>query len=166
VRLAAALGALAVGSAGVTVTTLPRPAFPAPAESVPRVHRLVLVSSRYQAPGSVPAPRELRGAPATFRGLPLAGGSDQVATTLAFYGRDASTARIVVAVDPGTTEPRYAFDFKNVVWPPRIRPGEREFVYEQVVWLTRRAGRSTSRTLTRPMPARPTAAMRTSPRST
>jgi hypothetical protein len=134
VRLAAAFGALAVGSAGVTVTALPRPAFPGPAANVPSAHRLVLVSSRYRAPGSLPAPRELRGAPESFRGLPLAGGSDQIGTTLAFYGRDSATARIVVAVDPGTIEPRYAFDFKNYVWPPRIRPGEREFVYEQVVW--------------------------------
>lgn len=33
-----------------------------------------------------------------------------------------------------TQKARYAFDFKNYVWPPRIRPGEREFVYESVVW--------------------------------
>lgn len=29
---------------------------------------------------------------------------------------------------------RYAFDFRNYVWPPRIAPGEREFVDERVVW--------------------------------
>ena len=28
----------------------------------------------------------------------------------------------------------YALDFKKYVWPPRNRPGEKEFVYEELVW--------------------------------
>ncbi len=47
---------------------------------------------------------------------------------LRIEGPDGATGHIVVA--PG----RYAFDFRNYAWPPRIAPGEREFVYEQVLW--------------------------------
>jgi hypothetical protein len=47
---------------------------------------------------------------------------------LRIEGPDGSTAHIVRA--PG----RYAFDFRNYAWPPRIVSGDREFVYEQVVW--------------------------------
>jgi hypothetical protein len=124
VRLAAALGALAAGSAGVTVTVLPRPAFPAPAASVPSADRLVVVSSRPNA--SVTVSSSLGGP--SFRGLPAVGRVRTANRSFLVFGRDGASGRILVA--PG----RYAFDFKNYVWPPRIPPGEREFVYEQVVW--------------------------------
>ena len=35
-----------------------------------------------------------------------------------------------VVVAPG----RYSYDFRRYAWPPRIAPGEREFVYEQAVF--------------------------------
>jgi len=131
--LALAGGALAA-TTGATVTTLPRPPFPGPAGKVPPAHRLVLVSSRYRAPGLLPAPMKEWGAPDRFRGLPLVEVFHQPGRTFALYGRDAASARILLAVDPGTIEPRYGFDFRNYVWPTRIAPGEREFVYERVVW--------------------------------
>jgi hypothetical protein len=53
---------------------------------------------------------------------------------LRLEGPDGSTQHIVVA--PG----RYAFDFRRYAWPPRIAPGEREFVYEQAVFAKEAAG--------------------------
>jgi hypothetical protein len=34
----------------------------------------------------------------------------------------------------------YALDFVNYVWPPRVKPGDREFVYEQPEWADERGG--------------------------
>jgi hypothetical protein len=131
-RLAAATAALAVG---VAVTTLPRPPFPGPATNVPDPHRLVVVSSRYRAPGSLGVLEpELAAPPLKLRGLPLVGIIPTPGGVFQLYGKDAASARYLLAPD------RYAFDFKNVVWPPRIRPGEREFVYEQVVWARETGG--------------------------
>ena len=50
-----------------------------------------------------------------------------VGPSFALYGRDGASARILLTN-------RYALDFKNYVWPPRNRPGEKEFVYEEIVW--------------------------------
>ncbi len=134
-RLATALGALALGAGGLTVTTLPRPAFPGPAAAPSGQHRLVLVSSHYASPGIVQSGQELRAGPDHFLGLPLEGGVNQTGrTTFAFYGRDSASAHLILALDNITQKSRYAFDFKNYVWPPRIRPADREFVYESVVW--------------------------------
>jgi hypothetical protein len=99
----------AVGAAGEPLTVLPKPRFNAPA-TAPRHPRVMfrVVSSSPVDPGrtaSSPRPRGLR-----------------------LTGADGSSARLVVA--PG----RYAFDFRNYAWPPRIAPGEREFVFEEVVW--------------------------------
>jgi hypothetical protein len=125
VRLAAALGALAVGAGAgaITVTTPPRPPFPGPAGDVPPAKRLVVVSSRHVAPGGVSEWVGVATVPQRFHGLQLV---KQVGP-LGFYG-SAGDTRLLLA--PG----RYTFDFKNYVWPPGIRPGEREFVYEEVVW--------------------------------
>jgi hypothetical protein len=49
------------------------------------------------------------------------------------YGKDGASARILL------DRHLHAFDFQHYVWPPRIAPGEREFVYEEVVW-AREAG--------------------------
>ena len=122
-RLAAGAIALALGAGGLTLTTLPRPGFPGPATKPGGPHRLVLVSSRYLAPGLGGVVRTTE-APKRFGALDLVGGTGP----LAFYGTDGASARVVLA------PARYAFDFANYVWPPRIKPGEREFVYEQVVW--------------------------------
>ena len=112
-QLLVALGALVlvgtVGAAAERVTVLPKPRFNAPVGEPqrPRVGFRVL-SSRALDPGrltTAPKPRGLR-----------------------IEGADGTSAHVVVA--PG----RYSFDFRNYAWPPRIAPGEREFVYEQVVW--------------------------------
>ena len=135
-RLAIALGALALGAGGFTVTVLPRPTFPGPSAAPGGPHRLVLVSSRYHAPqGPVlylqPASR--------FNGLPSQATFSTANRLFVAYGTDGSTARYVVA-ETKTGKRLYAFDFASYAWPPRIRPGEREFVYEQPQWAEERNG--------------------------
>jgi hypothetical protein len=115
--------ALGAGASTIPVTTLPRPGFPGPAAKPGGPHRLALVSSRYLAPGLGGVVRKTE-APRLFGGLELVGGTGP----LAFYGKDGASARVVLAPN------RYAFDLASYVWPPRIRPGDKEFVYEQVVW--------------------------------
>jgi hypothetical protein len=138
VRLAVAIGALALGASGLTVTVLRRPAFPGPAAAPGGPHRLVLVSSRYLAPGNLE--HDVVTAPAgRFRGLP---GQLMLFTAnriFSIYGRDGATGRYLVASTKGGSK-LYAFDFKNYAWPPRIKPGEREFVYEQPVWAQEAGG--------------------------
>lgn len=53
---------------------------------------------------------------------------------LRLQGPDGNTLHIVVA--PG----RYVYDFRRYAWPPRIAPGEREFVYEETVYAKEAAG--------------------------
>jgi hypothetical protein len=53
---------------------------------------------------------------------------------LRIEGPDGSTRHLVVS--PG----RYAYDFRRYAPPPRIVPGERGFVYEQVVYAKESAG--------------------------
>jgi hypothetical protein len=53
---------------------------------------------------------------------------------LRLEGPDGSTEHVVVS--PG----RYAYDFRRFALPPRIAPGEREFVYEEVVYAREAAG--------------------------
>jgi hypothetical protein len=98
-----------VSAADEPVTVLPKAQFNAPARD-PKPGRVSfqILSSTSLDPGRLtrsPKPRGLR-----------------------IEGPDGSPAHIVRA--PG----RYAFDFRNYAWPPRIVPGDREFVYEQVVW--------------------------------
>jgi hypothetical protein len=133
VRLATALGALALGAGGFTVTTLPRPAFPGPAAAPSGPHRLVVVTSRYDAPGNLENDSNViqqDGLP-TLRGLQLAATIAQPATLIGLYGLDLGSARIMVV--KRSTE-QIGIDFKNYVWPPRIKPGDREFVYEDLQW--------------------------------
>jgi hypothetical protein len=100
---------LAGSAAAEPVTVLPRPRFNAPAGTpAPSPVRFQVVSSSPLDPGRLVDPVQPRG----FR----------------LEGPDGSTRHMVVA--PG----RYALDFRNYARPPRIAPGEREFVYEQVVW--------------------------------
>ncbi len=135
-RLATALGVLALGASGFTVTTLPRPAFPLPLYGSGGPHRLVLVSSRDAQPTlsvNVTTPRP------TFRGASC---FNAVSTANGFFmicGTDGSSGRYLVAYDRAVRR-LYAFDFKNYAWPPRIKPGDREFVYEQPVWAQELAG--------------------------
>jgi hypothetical protein len=137
VRPAIAFGALALGVGGFSVTTLPRPPFPGPT-ALPIGHRLVLVSSTHLAPGNLE--NDNLTAPAnTFRGL--AGQQTLFTANRVFdiYGKDGSTGRYLVAYDK-VGHKLYAFDFKNYGWPPRIKPGDREFVYEQPVWAQEAGG--------------------------
>ena len=118
--------ALAVGATGITVTTLPRPPFPGPVESAPEAKRLVVVSSRKVSP-SLGGMRLVRahGVPDSVRGLPL---QQTICPGFALYGKDGASGRILLSTKG------WALDFKKYVWPPRNRPGEKEFVYEELVW--------------------------------
>jgi hypothetical protein len=115
VRRVVALIALAgvcaplAAAAGEPVTVLPKPRFNAPAQApTATTVRFEIIASRPLDPGRLtPAPHP--------RGLRI-------------EGPDGATRHVVVK--PG----RYAFDFRNYALAPRIAPGEREFVYEEVVW--------------------------------
>jgi hypothetical protein len=112
------------------VTTLPRPTFPGPAAAPGGPQRLVLVSSR---PAPVSGVSRDFTSDDVFRGLALQNEFGTANRIFAVYGKDGATGRYLIAyTKSGST--LYAFDFKNYAWPPRIRPGEREFVYEQPVW--------------------------------
>ena len=115
--LAAGLASLvlagAAGAAGEPVTVLPKPRFNAPATASARVTFTILSSTPIDPGRLTTAPKP--------RGLVL-------------EGEDASSQHVVRA--PG----RYAYDFVKYAWPPRIAPGEREFVYEQVVWAKEAGG--------------------------
>jgi hypothetical protein len=120
---------LTVGLAGLAVTTLPRPPFPGPVKAAPEAKRLSVVSSRKISPGlGADLSCHVFGVPKTVRGLPLQRALCPGGTRFALYGKDGASERILLGLN------NYELDFKNYVWPPRIRPGEREFVYEEVVW--------------------------------
>jgi hypothetical protein len=125
-----ALAAVAAGS--FAVTTLPRPPFPGPAARASAPTHLLIVSSRYHAPSSSGSSLIPYGVPNSFRGAELLRGFRQGASAFALYGRDGASARYLISFD-AKGRFRYGFDFKRYVWPPRIKPGEREFVYEEVV---------------------------------
>ena len=138
-KLAVGAAALAVGATGITVTTLPKPPFPGPVTSAPDAKQLVVVSSRRISPGlgtGVPS-CELTKLPDSVRGLPLQRTICPGGPPFAFYGRDGASSRILSST-------KYDLDFKKYVWPPRNRPGEKEFgwqeergitsIYEELVW--------------------------------
>lgn len=129
----AALLAAAIG-ASIVVTTPPRPPFPGPVTSAPDAKRLVVVSSRKISPGlGGPAPScVIEGVPESMRGLPHQRSFCFRHVAFALYGKDGASSRLLLGV--GSSGPRYAYDFVNYVWPPNIRPGERGFVYEEVIW--------------------------------
>jgi hypothetical protein len=111
-RLAAAavLGGLvlAVSAEAAPTTLLPRPAFPAPVTGAGSnaVHFEILSSTAIDPARLVPAPKP--------RGVRI-------------DGPDGNTQHLVVG-------PGYVLDFAKYAWPPRIAPGERPYVYEQVVY--------------------------------
>jgi hypothetical protein len=109
-RLAAIATLLLAGTAAAEpVIVLPKPRFNAPAGSPTMGSvRFEVVSSSALDPGRFVRAVQPRG--------------------IRLEGPDGSTRHLVVA--PG----RYVLDFRNYARPPRIAPGEREFVYEQVVW--------------------------------
>jgi outer membrane protein assembly factor BamB len=97
------------------VTVLPRPAFPAPVSSA----GAGTVTFRIVSSISADPAREVR---------------SPSSRPLRLEGPDGATRHVVVA--PG----RYAFDFRKYAWPPRITPGEREFVYEETAFAKEAAG--------------------------
>lgn len=121
---------LAVGAATIPVTTLSKPPFPGPVVSAPDAKRLVVVSSRQVSPslGRPTSPCGPAGIPKTVRGLPLQRTLCPGGRRFAFYGKDGASSRILLGGQ------KYAFDFLRYVLPPHIKPGEREFVYEELVW--------------------------------
>jgi hypothetical protein len=127
--VAGAAAALGLGAAGITVTTLPKPPFPGPVVSAPDAKRLVVVSSRTISPGlGTTHSCRLTNVPGSLRGLPLQRTICPGGPAFAFYGKDGATSRILLS------PVRYALDFKKYVWPPRNLPGEKESVYEELVW--------------------------------
>ncbi len=126
----AVIAASVLGAATITVTTLPRPPFPGPVTAAPDAKRLVVVSSRKISPGlgtgSPSCP--FTGIPSSLRGLPLQRTICPGGPKFSFYGKDGASSRILLS------STGYALDFKKYVWPPRNLPGEKEFVYEELVW--------------------------------
>ena len=128
-ELAVGAAALALGATAIIVMTLPKPPFPGPVTSAPDAKRLVVVSSRPISPGLGPASScRLTNVPGSLRGLPFQRAVCPGGPDFAFYGKDGASSRILLS------SANYALDFKNYVWPPRNPPGEKEFVYEELVW--------------------------------
>src|SRR5262249_30393877 len=130
----AGLATLLVASAsGFVVTKLPRPPFPAPVASADAATHIRVVSARYHVPAVETISIDVYGLPRSFRGAALRNGVLGRGHTLLLYGNDGASARYLLAFD---TNGRflYGFDFGKYARPPRIRPGERELVYEEVVW--------------------------------
>jgi outer membrane protein assembly factor BamB len=97
------------------VLVLPRPQFPAPATGGGSG------TVTFRILSSTPTdPARLLSAPSS--------------RPLRLEGPDGDTVHVVVA--PG----RYAYDFRHYAWPPKIAPGEREFVYEETVYAKEAAG--------------------------
>jgi hypothetical protein len=129
VKLAVA-AAVAFSGATIPVPTLSKPPFPGPVSSAPGAKRLVVVSSRQVTPslGRPTSPCALTGIPKTVRGLPLQRTLCPGGRRFALYGKDGASSRILLGGQ------QYGFDFQRYVWPPRIKPGERGFVYEEIAW--------------------------------
>lgn len=103
--LAALLAATATAAAP---TLLPKPRFNAPATGAGSntVHFTVVSSTPIDPAQLVTAPKPVR---------------------VTVSGPDGNAQRVVAG-------PGYALDFRNYAWPPRVRPGEKEFSYEQVIY--------------------------------
>lgn len=136
-RLAGLFGALAIAAGGFTVTTLPRPPFPRAGWQMYAPSAFAIVSSR-RVGVSLAEPKTVDES-GTFRGLPAQAAFDTANRRFVVYGKDGSTGRYLVAYDRGG-HALYGFDFASYGWPPRIGPGEREFVYEQPVWAQEAGG--------------------------
>jgi hypothetical protein len=136
VRTALALGALVFGTSPVVITSLPRPGFPGPTAAPSGAHRLVLVSS-HKAGFSTPSAGAPQAAP--FRGLPLQTIYRTANRLFLLYGKDGSTGRyLLAATKTGST--LYGFDFGSYGRPPKIKPGDRDLVWEQPMWAQESGG--------------------------
>jgi hypothetical protein len=128
-----------LGTSGFAVTTPSRPPFAGPVGTTAAPTHLRIVSSRYHAPSASGQSVIPHGVPQRFQGAPLLTGFTQGASAFVLYGREGGSARYMLAFG-SKARFRYGFDFKQYVWPPRIRSGEREFVYEEVVWAREASG--------------------------
>jgi outer membrane protein assembly factor BamB len=123
---------LAIAGSIPAPTVLPKPGFPMPAgggaSSGPR---LVLLSSRYRDPGSLPPERPAppAWAPIAYRGATLDGAVRQQGRLFLVY-----EGRYLVGADPRTQELRYAFDFTAFTRPPNL--GE----FEPLTWAREATG--------------------------
>lgn len=108
--VAAVVALVPAGTAAAVVptTVLPKPPFPPPTSGAGTgtVHFQVVSSTPIDPAQLVKAPKP--------RGLKI-------------EGEDGNTQRYVVG-------PSFTLDFRHYAHPPRIAPGESEFVYEQVIW--------------------------------
>jgi hypothetical protein len=139
-RWAGLAALVALGASGFVVTKLPRPRFPAPVASARAPTHMRIVSSRLRPPAIEEHGIDVyAGLPRSFRGAPLVRGILRPTRTLLLYGQDGASARYLLAFD-GAGHFRYGFDFANFAWPPRLRPGEREFVHEEIVWAREASG--------------------------
>jgi hypothetical protein len=138
-RWAGLAALVALGASGFAVTKLPRPRFPAPVASAPAPTHMRIVSSQPRPPTIEENGIDVYGGlPMSFRGASLLRGIVRPGRTLLLYGKDGASARYLLVFSGKRF--RYGFDFARYAWPPRIRPGEREFVYEEVVWAREAAG--------------------------
>lgn len=120
---ALALAAAAPAAAGLipSAGVLPRPPFPAPATDVaPTRSRLMLVSSRYIDPGTLPpeGPAPPAWAPRRYAGDPLQDVIRKGDKIYLLYGPDGSTNRYVGVGHRSARSLFYVLDFKRFLRPP------------------------------------------------
>jgi hypothetical protein len=163
--LAAASVPLAA-AAGPGPTKLPRPPFPAATAQSTRAGELELavVSSQpnkitdegawlrrnklelreYEVPGSfgdLPLAKLPSTLPASYESSRLVRAiRQQDGHVLLVYGRDFASGRYLVGTDLGGKRIRYTFDFGSYAYGPVTAPGDREFVYQEIVWAAEAGG--------------------------
>jgi outer membrane protein assembly factor BamB len=132
----------ATGAIDLDPVALPRPPLPPPLETVTPSERIRLetVSSRRRdptLPANAAAPPAW--APATYRGLALQRTVRQQGTIFLLYGADGASSRYLVAADPASGRPRYAFDFASYAVSPGGSSGS-GYPFDPVVY-ARQVGR-------------------------
>jgi hypothetical protein len=162
VTLAGLCAPLAVAASG---TKLPRPTFAAATKQSARAGTLelaVVFSQRnaitdeaawlrrnrlelreYRVPGSVgslPLAKRPESLPRSHRGFGLVQAIHQRdGRVLLVYGEDFASGRLLVGTDRGGRI-RYELDFGSYAYAPITVPGDREFVYQEVVWAAEAGG--------------------------
>jgi hypothetical protein len=96
-----------------------------------RRHDLVLPTLGSELPDGEKLPEMV---PETFAGARLIRAIESGLGLLLLYSPDFSGARYLVARDRKEERPVYALDFVHFRTPPRVAPGEGEFVEEGVHW--------------------------------
>lgn len=144
-RVAALALLLALAPAAVAAlpapTVLPAPPFPGPVASAdrPTPPLLTVVNARARAPrGPQPAGEPPTWAPAAYGSERLLRAIRQPGRVFLLYGRDGSSARLLVAATP-SGRVRYAFDFASFARAPGATPGAGGFP-QQLLWARERDG--------------------------